>query len=407
MKYKIEGNSVIVAGSTVKKNISMNKIKYTKIALVENLGVDFYNARLRYALYLQSLNYDVYAIVPDDGFVEKIKFSGINVISVSNNIRGSGILNKLIFAKHLIKIFRSNKFDIIHTYRLQPNIIGTFIAGTFTKAKIVNHITGLGTAFNHSSIKYKFLQFITKSLYRYNYLLFKHYSIFQNNQDISDLGLTKKSFCVKGSAVNEDRFSHNSLSITKINNLKKQYDISQDDTINFLFVSRLLKEKGIVELIEGFKLASKNNKIQLLIVGWFDENNKSSLNQNSLKNLIQGYENIKFLGKQSDIPEIISLIDVSILPTYYREGTPRFLLESMAMKKPIITTKMPGCDHLIHNNENGILIEPRSVDAIEKSINFICKNELTTMGEASYKIYKSDFSEKVVYNSLIDIYRKL
>jgi glycosyltransferase involved in cell wall biosynthesis len=79
----------------------------------------------------------------------------------------------------------------------------------------------------------------------------------------------------------------------------------------------------------------------------------------------------------------------------------------MAMKKPIITTKMPGCDHLIHNNENGILIKPRSVDAIEKSINFICKNELTTMGEASYKIYKSDFSEKVVYNSLIDIYKKL
>jgi glycosyltransferase involved in cell wall biosynthesis len=103
---------------------------------------------------------------------------------------------------------------------------------------------------------------------------------------------------------------------------------------------------------------------------------ESEVDQNSLKNLIQGYENIKFLGKQSDIPEIISLADVSILPTYYREGTPRFLLESMAMKKPIITTKMPGCDHLIHNNENGILIEPRSIDAIEKSINFICKKIL-------------------------------
>ena len=154
-------------------------------------------------------------------------------------------------------------------------------------------------------------------------------------------------------------------------------------------------------------MASKKNKIQLLIVGWFDENNESSLNQNSLNDLIQGYDNIKFLGKQNDIPEIISLIDVSILPTYYREGTPRFLLESMVMKKPIITTKMPGCDHLIDNNENGILIEPRSINAIEKSINFICKKELKTMGEASYKIYKSDFSEKIVYDSLIDIYKKL
>jgi glycosyltransferase involved in cell wall biosynthesis len=378
-----------------------------KIALVENLGSDFYNARLRYALYLQSLGYEVYAIVPDDGFLDKIKSHGINIIAVSNNIRGTGILNKLIYAKDLMKIFRSDQFDIIHTYRLQPNIIGTFIAGTLTKSKIVNHITGLGTAFNHSSIKYKLMQYVTKILYRFNYLLFRHVSVFQNYHDIIDLGLTKKSFCVKGSAVNEDRFSHKSVSIAKIKNLKKQYDLSQDDTVNFLFVSRLLKEKGIVELIEGFKLASKKNKIQLLIVGWFDENNKSSLNQNSLNDLIQGYDNIKFIGKQSDIPEIISLIDVSILPTYYREGTPRFLLESMAMKKPIITTKMPGCDHLIHNNENGILIEPRSVDAIETSINFICEKELKIMGEASYKIYKSEFSENIVYNSLIDIYKNL
>ena len=133
-------------------------MKNKKIALIENSGIDFYNSRIRYALYLKNFGYEVYAIVPDDGFLEKIKSCGIDVISVSNNIRGYGILNKLIFAKHLIKIFRSNKFDIVHTYRLQPNIIGTFIAGFFTKAKIVNHITGLGSAFNYYSIKYKILQ---------------------------------------------------------------------------------------------------------------------------------------------------------------------------------------------------------------------------------------------------------
>ena len=78
----------------------------------------------------------------------------------------------------------------------------------------------------------------------------------------------------------------------------------------------------------------------------------------------------------------------------------------MAMKKPIITTKMPGCDHLIDDNKNGILIKPKSIDAIEKSINFICKKDLSTMGKSSYKIYKNEFSEKVVYSSLSDIYKK-
>ena len=153
--------------------------------------------------------------MPNDGFAEKIKSHGINVITVSDNIRGSGIINKLIYARDLIKIFSYNQFDIIHTYRLQPNIIGTFIAGILTKSKIVNHITGLGAAFNHSSIKYKLMQFVTRILYRFNYLLFRHVSVFQNHHDIIDLGLIKKSFCVKGSAVNEDRFSYDSISISQ------------------------------------------------------------------------------------------------------------------------------------------------------------------------------------------------
>ena len=94
-----------------------------KIALIENLGVDFYNARLRYALYLEKLGYSVTAIIPDDGFLEIIKSYGINVIAVGDNIRGPGIFNKLTYVKNLRQIFRLNEFDIIHTFRLQPNII--------------------------------------------------------------------------------------------------------------------------------------------------------------------------------------------------------------------------------------------------------------------------------------------
>ena len=382
-------------------------MKTKKIALIENLGIDFYNSRLRYALYLQSLGYDVFAILPNDGFSEVLQHYNINVITVSSNIRGLGVFNKFKYAWDLIKIFKQNKFDIIHTFKLQPNIIGTFIAGILTNAKIINHITGLGTAFTYSSIKYKFLQFVTKTLYKCNYILFRQYSIFQNLYDIKELGLIKNSFCVYGSSVNEDKFNNNSISQTIVNDFKKQFNITQSESIKFLFVSRLLKEKGIIELIEGFKLASKKNKIELFIIGWFDDSNNSSINHFILNDLIRNYDNIKFLGKQNNIPEFLSLVDVSILPTYYREGTPRFLLESMAMKKPIITTNMPGCEHLIFNNENGILIEPRSVNAIEESINIICKQDLLKMGESSYNLYHSKFSEKIVFSSLNKIYNNI
>ncbi|MDB4603786.1 glycosyltransferase [bacterium] len=376
-----------------------------EIALVENLGSDFYNARVRLALYLQNLGCSVTAIVPDDGYVEKIRSLNVKVISVSDNIRGSGILNKIVYAIDLIKIFRSHQFDIVHTFRLQPNIIATFVVGYYTNTKIVNHITGLGMAFNYNTYKYKVMQSITRLLYRINYRLFGPVSVFQNYYDMRDLGCPKGSFCVKGSSVNEDRFNHSSVSTRKLDQIKRKYDISQDESIKFLFVSRLLKEKGIGELVKGFKLASQGKKIQLLIVGWFDENNDSSFTRDDLTHLIGGCNKIKFLGRQNDIPEIISISDVGILPTYYREGTPRFLLESMAMRKPIITTKMPGCDQLIDNKRNGILIMPKSVDAIEKSIKTICERDLREMGEKSYEIYKKEFAEKVVYESLVDIYK--
>ena len=376
------------------------------IALLENLGSDFYNTRIRYALYLTSLGYNVYAVVPDAGYLNKIKSCGIKIIPTSNNIRGSGKLNKLKYAFELMRIFRTYNFDIVHTYKLQPNIIGTFIAGTFTKSKIVNHITGLGNAFNHHTFKYKILQFITIILYKINDFLFQPLFVFQNHYDNKDILLSKRVFCVKGSSVNEDRFNCETVSLHKKRNIIHKFNILEGDIITFLFVSRLLKDKGIVELIEGFKLASKKNKIQLLIVGWFDVFNNSSLNQISLQKLIQGFDNIKFLGKQHDIPEIISLSDISILPTFYREGTPRFLLESMAMKKPIITTRMPGCDHLILKNKNGLLIQPKSVQSIENNINRICKMNFNHMGKLSYHLYHAQFSEKIVFSSLLNIYKK-
>ena len=124
-----------------------------RIALVENFGSDFYISRLRFALFLKENNFDVTAIIPNDGYVDKIRDKGIKVISFQSNIRGLSLSNKVKFALDLKKIFSENNFDLIHFYRLQPNIIGTFMAGIFTKAKIVNHVTGLGIAFSSSSFK--------------------------------------------------------------------------------------------------------------------------------------------------------------------------------------------------------------------------------------------------------------
>lgn len=382
-----------------------------KVALVENFGADFVGARLRYALFLKENGAEVTAIIPQDGCREVIEKQGIRVIEVGANIRGNGIINKIKYAIKLRAILRSENFDIVHFYRLQPNIIGTFVAGISTTSKIINHVTGLGVAFTDKSSKNLLLQFLIKFSYKFNNYCFSPYTIFQNKQDTFDLGIHKKTICIEGSAVNESKFNNE---VTKLNreeilNLKKEIGLPLEGAKVFLFVSRLLKEKGILELIEGFVAAQKEMAvpIYLLLVGWSDEENPSSVKPEELQELIKGVTNIKFLGKRSDVDLLLALSDVSILPTYYREGTPRFLLESMAMGKAIITTDMPGCNHLIPSGENGELIQPKSVGEIKNAILRILDRDLVNLGIKSSKLYQEKFSENMVYPAILDLYKSL
>jgi glycosyltransferase involved in cell wall biosynthesis len=382
-----------------------------KIALVENFGADFVGARLRFALFLQKNGVDVIAIIPQDGHYEIINNQGIRVIEVGANIRGKGIANKINYAKKLRSILKSEKFDIVHFYRLQPNIIGTFVSGISTTSKIVNHVTGLGVAFIDKSSKNLLLQFLIKFLYQFNNYCFSPYTIFQNKQDTYDLGIHKKAICIEGSAVNESKFNKEvtKLKEEEILNLKKEIGLPVEGAKVFLFVSRLLKEKGILELIEGFVAAQKetDTPIYLLLVGWSDEENPSSVKPEELEQLIKGDDKIKFLGKRSDVDLLLALSDVSILPTYYREGTPRFLLESMAMGNAIITTDMPGCNHLIPTGENGELIQPKSVSEVKNAILHILDRDLIYLGVKSNELYQEKFSENKVYPAILDLYKSL
>lgn len=378
-----------------------------KIALVENFGADFLGARLRLAIYLQNQGFIITAIIPKDGHREIIESKGIRVIEVGANIRAKGIRVKLNFAKQLKSILIEENFDIVHFFRLQPNIIGTFVAGLFTSSKIVNHVTGLGVAFTSKSLKNKILQPIIRFYYKTNHYFFRPYIIYQNNQDAFDLGIHKRSICIFGSAVNETRFDLSKVLSNKptIEKLKSDLKIETGARV-FLFVSRLLKEKGVLELIEAFRNIEKevNEPIKLLIVGWSDPENPSAIKTNELKELIKDIDSISFLGKRSDIEFLLGISQVSILPTYYREGTPRFLLESMLMNNAIITTDMPGCDHLISNDENGILIEPQNIKELENSIKNVLKKDIKIMGQKSNKLYHQKFSEKVVYSAIENLY---
>lgn len=378
-----------------------------KIALVENFGSDFYGARLRYALFLQKLGHEVIAIVPNDGYTEKIRNAGINTIAIDIDIRERSLSAMLKFGQKLGKIFRKEKFDVIHLYRMQPNIIGTsFAFFNSPKSKIINHITGLGVAFTKTSYKYKLVQKIVKFAYKFNSRVFNAQLIFQNIEDKLELGNDEKFLVIKGSAVDEDRFKPIDIINTQTKNeLMEKYHFS--GTFTLIFVSRLLKQKGLDDLVNAVNDINKgaDKKINLMIVGWIDPSNPDSFSEEEITTFTK-LPNVAYLGKRNDIDQLIAMADAAVLPTFYREGTPRFLLEAMAMAKPILTTDMPGCNHLVKNKQNGVLVKPRNKEAIVEGLRFLLKADAKQLGVNSEKIYKTEFSEHVVYNNLLSSYKK-
>lgn len=379
-----------------------------KIAIVENFGLDFYKARTRLSIFLINQGWEVTAIIPDDGYVEKIEKIGIKVITVQKDIRTGLFLNKIQFAIKLYKVLKHHKFDIIHLFRLQPNIIGTPIAYIANKdSKTINHITGLGSAFSSNSTKNTISSFIIKVSYKLNLRFFKPFVIFQNPDDVKDLKLEQyehKSI-VLGSSVNESIFFEDKRENSTLN--IKDLDQFAHIKYRFLFVSRLLKEKGIAELIDGFKKVKNKEKCCLVIVGWEDSNNNNSLSNLDLNKLISNEPNIKFLGQRNDVNDLIRFCNISILPSYYREGIPRFLLESLAIGRAIITTDMPGCKEVVSDKVNGLLILPKDSNEISKAMNNIQKLDLISLNKASLELYDLKFSEAKVFNSLLQIYSKL
>lgn len=378
-----------------------------KIALIENFGSDFYGARLRYALFLQNLGHEVIAIVPNDGYADKIKEAGITTIALDIDIRQRSLGSMLSFGFQLGKIFRKEKFDVIHLYRMQPNIIGTsFAFFNSPKSKIINHITGLGVAFTKTSYKYKLVQKIIKFAYKFNSRVFNAQLIFQNIEDKLELGNDEKFLVIKGSAVDEDRFKPIDIINTQTKNeLMEKYHFS--GTFTLIFVSRLLKQKGLDDLVNAVNDINKgaDKKINLMIVGWIDPSNPDSFSEEEITAFTK-LPNVAYLGKRNDIDQLIAMADAAVLPTFYREGTPRFLLEAMAMAKPILTTDMPGCNHLVKNKQNGVLVKPRNKEAIVEGLRFLLKADAKQLGVNSEKIYKTEFSEHVVYNNLLSSYKK-
>ncbi len=374
----------------------MNPVK--KIAIFANTSWNIYNFRLNLIKSIVINNFEVVLIVPDDKYIQKIIEEKISckIICLSHLQKES--INpwndiKLVF--EIRKVLMKEKVDLVLTYTIKPNIYTNF-ATVYTDIKTINTVTGLGYTF----LKKNLTSYVVKLLYKISFLR-SNTIVFQNSDD-RDLFVAKnlvkkeKTEIVYGSGINTEL----------IQPLKNDHIFP---VIKFLFIGRILKHKGIVELIEASKLViEKNPKLVINIIGCMDSN-PSSVSVNELQNMIGGNPNIKYHGHKENVIEWLYNSDVIVLPSY-REGLPKVIIEALSVGKPVIVTDTAGCRETVIDGKNGYLVEVKSIESLVKAmdkISNLSQDSLIKMGKASRQLAVEKFDDKIVIGSYLNLIKRI
>lgn len=365
--------------------------KAIKVVFCANSSWYLYNFRRTTIKSFVSAGYDVHCIAPKDNYSEKIENMGVCFSSFAFNPNSLNPLKELITLLNLVKIYLQIRQDYTFNFTPKMNIYSS-LAAQLVNSRIINNISGLGSAFLKKSI----FSFFIMMLYRISNLRAKKI-FFQNKRDMN-IFLEKKiiheSKCelINGSGVDIDEFYFSKM--TNVN------------TIRFILMCRLIKEKGVYLFANAARELQKEfpKKLEFVIAGFIDKQKKDAVTMDQI-NEWQEEGILSYLGPLEDVKDELSKSHCSVLPTFYPEGLPKFLLESAAMGKIIVASNSPGCSEVVDDDINGYLCEPQSLSSLIKCLKKVIKlsdKERNEMSMKSRLKAEKMFSDKIIIEKYLN-----
>lgn len=375
-----------------------------KIIFIGTVASSVYGFRADLIHKLQQKNYQVYAFFSEFTNSEIEKIENMGVIPKPYNLNRGGLnpFSDILAVSYLSREIKKINPDIVFCYFSKPVIFGSLAAKLAKVPKVVGMLEGLGLLFTEQKsgffFKIRLLKLIQTFLYKLTIPLLDSF-ILLNEDDERDLLLkyninAKARYILGGIGVELNKYNYQEVNLSKC---KKE--------IRFLFIGRLLKEKGIYDFIEAAKIVRNAYPASIFtVLGSIDNDNLGSLSSLELSKLVNSGV-IEYPGQVQDVKAWIYDCHVFVLPSYYREGVPRSTQEAMAIGRAVITTNVPGCKETVVDGVNGFLVERWSPEALaEKMIYFIDHPEdIKRMGNESYKIAKEKFNANNVNEKLISI----
>lgn len=372
-----------------------------KIILIGTVASSFYGFRADLIRTLLKKGHQVYAFTSEYTAedLKKIEKLGATPITYTLNRGGLNPLADIIATYRLSKKIKAINPDLVFSYFSKPVIFGTLAAKLAKVPRVIGMLEGLGYTFTEQpeglSKKTQLIKKIQVFLYK---LALPHLDqlIFLNPDDPKDL-LEKYAINVKkvevlgGIGLNLQDYPYQPL-----NNIHLP--------LKFLFIGRLLKEKGIHEFVQAAKLVKKiYPDTEFTVLGAIDHHNLGALQQTELNALISS-NIMQYPGHVSNIKDWIADSHVFVLPSY-REGVPRSTQEAMAIGRAVITTDVPGCRETVVDGLSGFLVPKWDPEALAKKMIYFIEHpeQVRLMGAESYKIAVEKFDAEKVNQRLVNI----
>lgn len=291
--------------------------------------------------------------------------------------------------RELKRFMKEEKPDKVFAYQAKTVVYGSLAAQANGITEVYPLIAGLGSIFRGEGLKNKIIKTIMKAEYRLACNASKKV-FFQNNDDKKEFinnGLIQegKIVIINGSGVNLEKFKPEPL----------------PEKPAFLFIGRLIKDKGVMEYLEACKrIKVAYPEVRCLLVGPYDSN-PSALQPEELQPFIdKGI--IEYFGEQSDVRPYIKQCSTYILPSYH-EGTPKTVLEAMAIGRSIITSDAPGCRETVTDRYNGFLVPVKDIDGLVERMKTLIEDSTTSklMAERSLKLARDKYDVNLVNKSIM------
>ena len=357
-----------------------------KILVISPKNKTVFNFRSDLIRDMIAQGHEVLVVGPNLEYVDDIYALGVSkfieVKLVKDNTSISGDLHYL---KQLKQVMREHKPDLVFSYTIKPVIYGSIAAKKAGVPRIYAMVTGLGRVYASGGIKARAIRLVTKMLYKRAFKACNRV-IFQNRDDIEELLAQgylckEKTVCVNGSGVNMERFIRTPLPEEPV----------------FLMVSRIIREKGVMEYCQAARIVKQQfPNARFILLGGFDSSIGALKPEDLQPYVDEG--SIEFPGEVKDPVSYYQQAAVFVLPSYYREGLPRTLLEAMSCGRVIVTTDWPGCREPVEDGVNGYMIPVKDADVLaDRLLKLAGDRDLReTMAEAAYTACKEKYEVGII-----------